>query len=68
VKEVNHGVTTSLGYFDDAGDVACALVMLYAGVPLSTILQGGLSISDWYVFFLQSHMISCQFIILIYRN
>jgi hypothetical protein len=48
LKEVDQGVTTALGFFDDAEDGACALVMLYAGVPLSTILEGGLSISDWY--------------------
>lgn len=41
------GITTALGFFDDHEGAACALVMLYAGVPLSTELQGNLSISDW---------------------
>lgn len=63
LKGVNQGVTTALGFFDDSEDGACALVMLYAGVPLSTDCQGGLSISDWYVFFLQP----CQLIILVIK-
>src|SRR5258705_3284638 len=52
LKGVNQGVTTAVGFFDDSEDGACALVMLYAGVPLSTDLQGSLSISDWYVLFI----------------
>jgi hypothetical protein len=51
LKEVNQGVTTALGFFDDVEGGDCALVLLYAGVPLSTALQGSLSISDWYGFF-----------------
>jgi len=61
LKGVNQGVTTALGFFDDSEDGACALVMLYAGVPFPTDWQGSLSISDWYVFFLQT----CQLIILV---
>ena len=57
LKAVNQGVTTVLGFFDDAEGGPCALVMLYAGIPLSTDLPGSLSISDWYVFFLQLRMI-----------
>jgi hypothetical protein len=42
LKEVNQGVTTALGFFDDSEDGVCALVMLYAGVPFSTDLQDSL--------------------------
>ncbi len=40
-----HGIATALGIFDDSEGCACALVLLYAGVPLSES-QGILSISD----------------------
>ena len=46
-KGVLRGITTALGFFDDSDDSASALVTLYAGVPLSTELQGDLSVSDW---------------------
>ena len=49
LKAVNQGVTTVLGFFDDAEGGPCALVMLYAGIPLSTDLPGSLSIPDWYL-------------------
>lgn len=34
-KGVHQGITTVLGHFDDREGSACALVMLYAGVPIS---------------------------------
>ncbi|KIL63789.1 hypothetical protein M378DRAFT_163974 [Amanita muscaria Koide BX008] len=40
------GIATVLGFFDDSEDGACALVMLYAGVPLDTESQRVLSVSD----------------------
>ena len=40
------GIATALGFFNDFEGTACALAMLYAGVPLSTESQGDLSISD----------------------
>jgi hypothetical protein len=46
-KGVIRGVATALGFFDDSEDTACALVTMYAGVPVSTELQGDLSVSDW---------------------
>ena len=45
LKGVHQGITTALGFFDDSERSACALVMLYAGVPLSTDSQSNLSIS-----------------------
>ncbi|KAM6500022.1 hypothetical protein JOM56_003036 [Amanita muscaria] len=39
------GIATVLGFFDDSEDGACALVMLYAGVPLDTESRV-LSVSD----------------------
>jgi hypothetical protein len=50
-KGVLRGVATALGFFDDSEDTACALVTMYAGVPVSTVLQGDLSESDWYKFY-----------------
>jgi hypothetical protein len=44
-KGVHKGIVTTLGIFDDSEGCACALVLLYAGVPLSES-QGNLSISD----------------------
>ncbi|KIL60515.1 hypothetical protein M378DRAFT_14077 [Amanita muscaria Koide BX008] len=43
---VLRGIATVLGFFDGAEDDACALVMLYAGVPLVTEPQHILSVSD----------------------
>lgn len=43
------GIATTLGIFDDSEGCASALLLLYAGVPISE-LQGKLSVSDWYVF------------------
>ncbi len=34
-KGVHRGIATALGIFDDSEGCACALVLLYAGVPLS---------------------------------
>jgi hypothetical protein len=45
-RGVQQGVTTPLGLFDDFEGAACALVLPYAGVAISTELQGNLSISD----------------------
>ncbi|KAK2467450.1 hypothetical protein APHAL10511_000305 [Amanita phalloides] len=45
-KGVRQGIATTLGIFDDSEGAACALVMLYAGVPLCEESQGNLSISD----------------------
>jgi hypothetical protein len=45
-SRVQRGMATTLGFFDDSEGAACALVMLYAGVRLSTELLGHLSISD----------------------
>ncbi|KAF8808131.1 hypothetical protein BYT27DRAFT_7211721 [Phlegmacium glaucopus] len=45
-KGVHRGIATALGFFDDSEGAACALVMLYAGVPLLTESQGNLSTSD----------------------
>ncbi|KAK2463017.1 hypothetical protein APHAL10511_004974, partial [Amanita phalloides] len=45
-KGVYRGTATILGIFDDCEGAACALVMLYAGVPLCEESQGNLSISD----------------------
>ncbi|KAK2467449.1 hypothetical protein APHAL10511_000304 [Amanita phalloides] len=45
-KGVCRGIATTLGIFDDSEGAACALVMLYAGVPLCEESQGNLSISD----------------------
>ncbi|KIL58786.1 hypothetical protein M378DRAFT_132107 [Amanita muscaria Koide BX008] len=44
-KEVLQGIATVLGFFDYSEDGVCALVMLYAGVPLVTELQR-ISVSD----------------------
>jgi len=44
-KGVHQGITTPLGFFDDSEGSACALVMPYAGIPLSE-LRGNLSISE----------------------
>ena len=46
-KGVLRGIATALGLFDDSEDSACALVTTYAGIPVSTELQGDLSVSDW---------------------
>ena len=46
-KGIHQGIATALGLFDDSEGDACALVMLYAGVPLCEESQGNLSISDW---------------------
>jgi len=43
---VHPGIITPLGLFDDSEGSACALVMPYAGVPLSE-LHRNLSISEW---------------------
>jgi hypothetical protein len=43
---VHPGITTPLGFFDDSEGTACALVMPYAGIPLSE-LNRTLSISEW---------------------
>jgi len=45
-KGILRGITTPLGFFDDSEGGACALVMLYAGVPLIAALRRDLSISD----------------------
>lgn len=48
LKGIHRGIMTALGLFDDSEDGACALVMLYSGVPLpASADQGNLSISDW---------------------
>jgi len=44
-KGIHQGIATALGFFDDAEGCACALVLLYAGVPLSES-QGSLSDVD----------------------
>jgi hypothetical protein len=44
-KGVHQGIATALGIFDDSEGCACALVLLYAGVPLSES-QGNLSEID----------------------
>ena len=47
-KGISRGIATSLGVFDDSEGGACALVMLYAGVPLTTVpRRRNLSISEW---------------------
>jgi hypothetical protein len=46
VKGVYKGIVTSLGFFDDYDNAACALVMLYAGIPLSSESIRNLSTSD----------------------
>jgi len=45
-KGVHQGIATALGIFDDSEGCTSALVLLYAGVPLSES-QANLSISDW---------------------
>ena len=45
-KGVHQGITTVLGHFEDKEGSACALVMLYAGVPISD-LGRKLTISEW---------------------
>lgn len=46
-KGVHRGITPTIGFFDDVEGSACALVMLYAGVPISTLDPGRmLSTSD----------------------
>jgi len=35
LKGVNGGIVTTLGLFDETEGAACALIMLYAGIPLS---------------------------------
>ncbi|KAM6501449.1 hypothetical protein JOM56_004463 [Amanita muscaria] len=47
-KGVLRCISTVLGFFDDSKDGTCALVMLYAGVPLALVteLQRILSVSD----------------------
>ena len=44
---VHQGIATVLGFFNDCEDATCALIMLYAGIPLSTESQDNLSISNW---------------------
>ena len=44
LQGVHQGIATVLGIFDDSEGCACALVLLYAGVPPS---QANLLISDW---------------------
>jgi serine/threonine protein kinase len=51
-KGVHQGITTALGFFSDSEGSACALVMPYAGVPLSTDSRSKLSISDRLGFFI----------------
>lgn len=47
-KGVHRGITPTIGPFDDLEDSACALVMLYAGVLISTLDPGCmLSTSDY---------------------
>jgi hypothetical protein len=46
-KGILRGIATPLGFFDDSEGGACALVMLYAGVPLIAVPWCNLSISDW---------------------
>lgn len=46
-KGILRGIATPLGFFDDSEGGACALVMLYAGVPLIAVPRRNLSISDW---------------------
>ena len=45
-KGVHQGITTVLGRFEDKEGSACALVMPYAGVPISG-LGRKLTISEW---------------------
>ena len=45
-KGVHQGITTVLGHFEDVEGSACALVMLYAGVPISDVGRK-LTISEW---------------------
>jgi len=46
-KGVQQGITPIIGFFDDdADDSACALVMLYAGVPISD-LGRNLTAIEW---------------------
>ena len=45
-KGVYKGIVTSMGFFDDYDNAACALVMLYAGIPLSSESICNLSTSD----------------------
>jgi len=40
LKGVNRGITPTIGFFDDIEGSACAIVMLYAGVPISTLDPG----------------------------
>jgi hypothetical protein len=44
-KGVHQGIARALGIFDDCEDCACALVLLYAGVPISEF-PSKLSVSD----------------------
>jgi hypothetical protein len=46
-KGILRGIATPLGFFDDSEGGACALIMLYAGVPLIAVPRRNLSISDW---------------------
>lgn len=46
-KGVLRGIPTALGFFDDSEGTTCALVTVYAGVPVSTESQGDFSVSDW---------------------
>ena len=46
-KGVHQGITTVLGFFDDFDGSSCALVMLYAGVPISTYSGSNLTIAEW---------------------
>ena len=46
-KGVQRGITPIIGFFDDDADgLACALVMLYAGVPISD-LGRNLTATEW---------------------
>ena len=45
-KGVQKGILTPMGFFDDHDNAACALVMLYAGCPISSELICNLSTSD----------------------
>jgi hypothetical protein len=42
-KGILRGIATPLGFFDDSEGGACALVMLYAGVPLIAVPRRNLS-------------------------
>jgi len=45
-KGILRGIATPLGFFDDSEGGACALVMLYAGVPLTAVPRRNMSILD----------------------